>query len=87
MYRWMDHIVAPKVNAQVAEYFGEAPAQTLACDQTADKNHCTVYHALDEAYAGRISYWTTPTKDCGDSRGATCKDYAAWTQAWTEIKG
>jgi putative spermidine/putrescine transport system substrate-binding protein len=87
MYRWMDHIVAPKVNAQVAEYFGEAPAQTLACDQTADKNHCTVYHALDEAYAGRISYWTTPTKDCGDSRGATCRDYAAWTQAWTEIKG
>jgi putative spermidine/putrescine transport system substrate-binding protein len=87
MYKWMDHIVAPKVNAQVAEYFGEAPAQTLACDQTADKNHCALYHALDEAYAERISYWTTPTKDCGDGRGATCKDYAAWTQAWTEIKG
>jgi putative spermidine/putrescine transport system substrate-binding protein len=86
-YKWMDHIIAPKVNAQVAEWFGEAPAQTLACGQTADKNHCTVYHALDKAYAERISYWTTPTKDCGDGRGATCKDYAAWTQAWTEIKG
>jgi putative spermidine/putrescine transport system substrate-binding protein len=87
MYKWMDHIIAPKVNAQVAEWFGEAPAQTLACDQTADKNHCTVFHALDKAYADRISYWTTPTRDCGDSRGADCKDYAAWTQAWTEIKG
>jgi putative spermidine/putrescine transport system substrate-binding protein len=87
MYKWMDYVISPKVNAQVAEWFGEAPAQTLACDQTADKNHCTVYHALDNAYAERISYWTTPTRDCGDSRGATCKDYAAWTQAWTEIKG
>ncbi|MGN6244133.1 MAG: ABC transporter substrate-binding protein [Motilibacteraceae bacterium] len=87
MYKWMDWIVSPKVNAQVAEWFGEAPAQTLACKETADATHCDVYHALDKAYADRISYWTTPTKDCGDDRGAVCKDYAAWTQAWTEIKG
>jgi putative spermidine/putrescine transport system substrate-binding protein len=87
MYRWMDWITSAKVNAQVAEWFGEAPAQTTACAQTADKTHCATYHALDAAYAGKISYWTTPTKNCGDSRGSTCKDYAAWTQAWTEIKG
>jgi putative spermidine/putrescine transport system substrate-binding protein len=86
MYKWMDWIVSPEVNAQVAEWFGEAPAQTKACDQTADKSHCATYHALDKAYADRISYWTTPTRNCGDSRGNTCKDYAAWTQAWTEIK-
>jgi putative spermidine/putrescine transport system substrate-binding protein len=86
MYKWMDWIISPKVNAQVAEWFGEAPAQTKACDQTADKSHCTTFHALDKAYADRISYWTTPTRNCGDSRGNTCKDYAAWTQAWTEIK-
>jgi putative spermidine/putrescine transport system substrate-binding protein len=87
MYKWFDWIVSPKVNAQVAEYFGEAPAQTKACEQTADKNHCTTYHALDQTYADQIAYWTTPVKDCGDDRGAVCKDYAAWTQAWTEIKG
>ena len=86
MYKWMDWIISPKVNAQVAEWFGEAPAQTKACDQTADKSHCTTYHALDQAYADRISYWTTPTRNCGDDRGNTCKDYTAWTQAWTEIK-
>ena len=86
MYKWMDWIISPKVNAQVAEWFGEAPAQTKACDQTADKSHCQTYHALDQAYADRISYWTTPTRNCGDDRGNTCKDYAAWTQAWTEIK-
>ncbi len=87
MYKWMDWITSPKVNAQVAEWFGEAPAQTLACDQTADKSFCETYHATDSAYADKISYWTTPTRACGDSRGNTCKDYAAWTQAWTEIKG
>jgi putative spermidine/putrescine transport system substrate-binding protein len=86
MYQWMNWIVSPKVNAQVAEWFGEAPAQTKACDDTSDKTFCTTYHALDKAYADKISYWTTPVRNCGDSRGNTCKDYAAWTQAWTEIK-
>ena len=83
----MDWITSPWANAQVAEWFGEAPAQTLACAETADKKHCQTYHATDAAYADQISYWTTPTRDCGDSRGNVCKDYAAWTQACTEIKG
>ncbi|MBI1377399.1 MAG: extracellular solute-binding protein [Frankiales bacterium] len=87
MYKWMDYIISPSVNAQVAEWFGEAPAQTLACDQTSDKTFCDGYHALDASYANSISYWTTPTSNCLDGRGDICKDYAAWTQAWTEIKG
>ena len=87
MYKWMDYIISPSANAQVAEWFGEAPAQTLACEKTTDKNFCTQFHALDAAYANSISYWTTPTKNCLDGRGDICKDYAAWVQAWTEIKG
>jgi putative spermidine/putrescine transport system substrate-binding protein len=87
MYKWMDWITSPTVNAQVAEWFGEAPAQTLACQKTSDPKHCETFHATDADYASRISYWTTPTKNCGDSRGNACKDYATWTQAWTEIKG
>ena len=87
MYRWMDWIVSPKANAQVAEYFGEAPANRQSCAQTADKNHCATFHANDEDYFGKVAYWTTPIRNCGDNRGNTCKDYAAWVQAWTEIKG
>ena len=34
MYKWMNWITSPEVNAQVAEYFGEAPAQTKACEHT-----------------------------------------------------
>ncbi len=32
MYMWMNWIIEPKVNAEVAEWFGEAPAQSLACE-------------------------------------------------------
>ena len=87
MYQWMNWISSPKVNAQVAEYFGEAPSQTLACKETADKTFCDTYHALDAKYAAKIWYWTTPTADCVDGRGKVCTDYAKWTQAWTSVKG
>ena len=87
-YLWMNYIVSPKVNAQVAEYFGEAPANSKACAQTADPQHCATYHAGDAAYASKIAYWTTPISQCLDGRtDVKCEDYGAWTQAWTEIKG
>jgi putative spermidine/putrescine transport system substrate-binding protein len=87
MYKWMNYIVSPTVNAQVAEYFGEAPAQTLACQHTSDNGFCTTYHALDEAYAKRIHYWTTPQKQCVDRSGDNCTDYAQWVDKWQQIKG
>jgi putative spermidine/putrescine transport system substrate-binding protein len=87
MYLWMDHIISPEANAKATEYFGEAPSSKEACAFTADKNHCTTFHAEDEDYFDQIWYWTTPQADCGDDRGEVCKDYSEWTQAWTEIKG
>jgi putative spermidine/putrescine transport system substrate-binding protein len=87
MYKWMDHIISPQANAEVAEWFGEAPSNAKSCDLTAAKDHCAVYHANDEAYFDKVWYWTTPQKDCGDDRGEVCKDYSEWVQAWTEIKG
>jgi putative spermidine/putrescine transport system substrate-binding protein len=87
-YQWMNWIVSPQVNAQVAEWFGESPANKDACGFTSDKNFCTTYHASDATYSSQIWYWTTPTAQCLDGRtNVTCKDYSAWTQAWTEIKG
>ncbi len=87
-YLWMNHIISPKANAGVAEWFGEAPSNKLSCAETADKNHCATFHADDEKYFDQIWYWTTPLARCVDGRtDVTCKDYAAWTQAWTTIKG
>jgi putative spermidine/putrescine transport system substrate-binding protein len=87
MYKWMDWITSPKVNAQVAEYFGEAPSQTKACAETSDKSFCDTYHALDANYAKQIHYWTTPQKQCVDGSGNDCTDYSTWVTKWQEIKG
>ncbi|MFI0235635.1 ABC transporter substrate-binding protein [Streptomyces sp. NPDC016845] len=87
-YKWLDWIVSPKANAQVAEYFGEAPANARACQETADKQHCATYHADDAAYWKQVHFWTTPLPQCLDGRtDVPCVPYAKWVQAWTEIKG
>jgi putative spermidine/putrescine transport system substrate-binding protein len=87
-YLWMDHIISPTANAQVAEWFGEAPSNEKACAETADKNHCEIFHANDEAYFDQVWYWTTPIAQCLDGRtDVQCKDYGDWTTAWQEIKG
>jgi putative spermidine/putrescine transport system substrate-binding protein len=87
MYKWMNYIVSPSVNAQVAEYFGEAPAQTLACKHTVDKHFCATYHALDAAYSSRIHYWTTPQQHCVDGSGTDCTPYSEWVSKWQDILG
>lgn len=87
MYMWMDWIVSPQTNAEVAEWFGEAPANEKSCELTADPNHCETYHADDEEYFDQIAYWKTPLSDCGDDRGDECMTYDDWVQGWTEVKG
>ena len=89
MYKWMDYIISPEANAAATVYFGEAPVSQAGCDE-AEKlspGHCATFHATDEDYFSQVYYWATPQKECGDDRGAVCKDFSEWVQAWTEIKG
>jgi putative spermidine/putrescine transport system substrate-binding protein len=87
MYKWMDWISSPEVNAQVAEFFGEAPANTKACEHTVEPDFCDLYHATDEDFAAKIHYWTTPQKNCVDGSGDTCTAYAEWVDKWQQIRG
>jgi putative spermidine/putrescine transport system substrate-binding protein len=88
MYLWMNYITSPGVQAQVAQWFGEAPANLKACDLNADmKAHCDTFKAKDEAFHQQLHYWTVPTKNCLDGSGSNCVAYADWVKAWTEIKG
>ena len=87
MAKWMNWIESPKTNAQVAEWFGEAPANLKACQQTADKSHCDTFKAGDKQFYDQVKFWATPTKNCRDNRGNQCVDYSKWVQAWTDIKG
>jgi putative spermidine/putrescine transport system substrate-binding protein len=85
MYMWMNWVIEPKVNAEIAEFFGEAPAQEKACEHTANPNFCSEYHAEEPAFWKRVYYWQTPLADCGNGE-SDCKDYNDWVQAWTSIK-
>jgi putative spermidine/putrescine transport system substrate-binding protein len=85
-YRWANWITSPKVQAQVGEWFGEAPANPRAC-RYSGRAFCAEYHVGDPEFYKRLAIWKTPVRDCGDKRGATCVDYSEWTQAWTRIKG
>jgi putative spermidine/putrescine transport system substrate-binding protein len=94
MYMWMNHMLEPQVQADVAEWFGEAPANSKACEAKylkkgpfPDVNHCKKYDASGEKYLDDLYYWATPLSDCGDDRGDVCKDYSDWVQAWTTVKG
>ena len=87
MYMWMNHIISPETNLAATQYFGEAPANAKSCELPDAAEHCEAFHAGDEAYFDQIHYWSTPVAECGDDRGAVCKDYSEWVTAWTEIKG
>jgi putative spermidine/putrescine transport system substrate-binding protein len=87
MYKWMNWISSPEINAQVAEFFGEAPANTKACEFTTETDFCDIYHATDESFASQIHYWTTPQKKCVDGSGDDCTAYSEWVDKWQQIKG
>jgi putative spermidine/putrescine transport system substrate-binding protein len=87
-YKFLNHIVSPEVNAQVAEWFGEAPANSKACALTSDPNFCADYHADDAAFWQDVWYWQTPEVTCVDGRtDVKCKGFDDWVKAWTDIKG
>ena len=87
-YKFIDHIVSPEVNIQVAEWFGEAPGNSKACALATTPEHCDIFHANDDEFWKDVWYWQTPEAKCVDGRtDKTCKDFDAWVTAWTEIKG
>jgi putative spermidine/putrescine transport system substrate-binding protein len=93
MYKWMAWMVTPHVQTQVAEYFGEAPANPKACAELDKvygsygvKNFCTLYSVNDKSFYDSISFWKTPQADCGDTRGQTCVPYDRWVSEFQGIK-
>ena len=90
MYRWMDWIISPEVNAEATIWFGEAPVSQAACEaaEALSPGHCEAYHATDAAYWEDVWFWSTPREDCNDTDEATtCKTFEDWINAWLEITG
>jgi putative spermidine/putrescine transport system substrate-binding protein len=87
-YAYIDHLTSAEINAKIAEWFGEAPGNSKSCALTADTNHCTIFHAEDDAFWEDVWNWQTPTEECVDGRtDVKCKGFDEWIAGWTEIKG
>lgn len=88
-YKWMQWVTTPKVQAEEADYFGETPANKLACPimDTIQKGSCAAYHAdAPESYYQTIKFWKTPLAQCGDGK-SNCVPFQQWTAAWTQVVG
>jgi putative spermidine/putrescine transport system substrate-binding protein len=88
-YRWMQWISTPKVQAQQALYFGETPANKLACPimDRLQKGSCAAYHANEPlSYYKTIKFWKTPLAQCGNGKN-NCVPFQQWVAAWTRITG
>ena len=88
-YEWINWVTTPKVQAQQAIYFGETPANTLACKEmdAQQAGSCAQYHGNAPAsFFDTIKFWKTPLPDCGNGK-MDCLDYQAWQREWQNVKG
>ena len=76
MVAWMNWIESPKVQAQVAEWFGEAPANPKACSFTSDKTFCDTFHVQDASYYEDVAFCATPTRR---TAATTAGQHVCWT--------
>ena len=88
-YKFIDHIVSPETNAADRRVVRRGAGQLqVVRAETVDPDHCTIFHADDDAFWKDVWYWRTPRPKCVDGRtDVKCKGFDDWIKAWTEIKG
>ncbi len=84
-YKWMEHSLSPKVQGDVAAWFGSVPTVPAACKGNAllGPKGCQTNGAENFE---KISFWRTPIADCGDGKKA-CLPYAGWAREYISILG
>jgi len=84
-YKWMEWSLSPKVQGDVAAWFGSVPSVPAACsgNELLTDEGCST-NGFDEF--DRISFWKTPEGNCfGDEEEGTCVPYSQWVTAYQEI--
>lgn len=83
-YAWMEWSISPKVQGDVASWFGSLPAVPAACENNAllGAEGCKT-NGMDNFE--KIHFWRTPEAKCSDSAG--CVPYSRWTQDYIAIMG
>jgi len=84
-YLWLEHSLDPKLQGDVAAWFGSNPAVPAGCDasELLTKDGCKLngFNDFDKIY-----FWKTPIADCGNGQ-SDCVTYDRWTEEFTAIVG
>ena len=84
-YLWLNHSIDPKVQGDVAYWFGSAPSVPEACNGASELfgEGCAAngFDTFDQIY-----FWKTPIAACGNGE-SNCVTYDRWTEEFTAIVG
>jgi len=83
-YAWLEHSLSPKVQGDLAAWFGSVPSVPAACsgNELLGEEGCST-NGFDEFE--NISFWTTPVANCGGGR--ECVPYYEWVTNYIAILG
>jgi putative spermidine/putrescine transport system substrate-binding protein len=83
-YKWMEWSISPKVQGDVAAWFGSNPAVPAACKGNAllTDEGCKT-NGFDDF--DKISFWRTPVAECAPANN--CVPYSKWSTDYVAIMG
>jgi putative spermidine/putrescine transport system substrate-binding protein len=84
-YKWLEHSLNPKLQGDLAAWFGSVPANLEACKG----NELLTDTGCETNGLGnfdKIAFWRTPTSDCGDGR-KECVPYHEWVTQYIAVIG
>jgi putative spermidine/putrescine transport system substrate-binding protein len=82
-YKWLEWSLNPKLQGDLASWFGSVPAVPAACkgNELLTDEGCSI-NGFDNF--DKIWFWRTPTADCSDGSGG-CMPYSKWVEAYVGI--
>ena len=85
-YLWLEHSIDPKVQGDVASWFGSNPSVPAACDGASELLGTEGCQANGFETFDQIYFWKTPIAECGNGN-SDCVTYDRWTEEFTAIVG
>jgi putative spermidine/putrescine transport system substrate-binding protein len=85
-YLWLEHSINPKLQGDLAAWFGSVPSVLAACKGNAllgDEGCAT----NGEGNFDRIHFWRTPVSQCASQPDAGCVPYYRWVSDYIAILG
>jgi len=83
-YKWLNHSINPKLQGDLAAWFGSVPSVPAACDgnDLLGAEGCQI-NGIDNF--DKISFWKTPVADCGSQD--ECVPYYEWVTNYVAVIG